>query len=145
MLLELKPGEVKVKQIWLNFRWQFNEGTSDRMSNFSTVGKNFKKIRNKMERRRKSTKTTIKHTSELWSKIFEGSLNLSVGNSFSSEGSVITYWCYWRWLLCTWCWPFQEWVCGGAVVEWSKALLKREKINEKPKKSQVRPQPGQNF
>ena len=31
---------------------------------------------------------------------------------------------------------------GGAVAEWSKALLKREKINEKPKRSQVRPRPG---
>ena len=28
---------------------------------------------------------------------------------------------------------------GGAVAEWSKALLLREKINENPKRSQVRP------
>ena len=31
--------------------------------------------------------------------------------------------------------PFME----GAVAEWSKALLLRGKINEKPKRSQVRP------
>ena len=28
---------------------------------------------------------------------------------------------------------------GGEVAEWSKALLSREKINEKPKRSQDRP------
>ena len=32
---------------------------------------------------------------------------------------------------------------GGAVVEWFKVLLLREKINPKPKRSQVRPWPGQ--
>ena len=31
---------------------------------------------------------------------------------------------------------------GGAVAEWSKALLSGEKINEKSKRYRIRPRPG---